>query len=330
MPVNEDTLKQKVQQKILLLSFLILVGKFVAYWLTASVGILTDALESIVNVAAGAMSLYALYWSARPKDKSHPFGHGKVELLSASVEGIMISMAGLMIIYEGIKRLFFPVEVQRLDVGILIVAVSGALNYLMGWYSIRTGKRYSSVALVAGGKHLQSDTYSTIGLVAGLLLLYFTRIAWIDSALALLFGGIIIATGISILRKTTANLLDKADGELLQQLAETLNGQRGTEWIDIHNTKVIKYGSFLYMDCDLTVPWYYTVEEGHKVGDRLKAVLEARFADRIQLTIHLDPCYIFDRSRCGCCPLACKYRKEPFKELEAIDFSSIVRLEKED
>lgn len=194
--MKEDVLKQKVQQKILLLSFLILVGKFVAYWLTASVGILTDALESIVNVAAGAMSLYALYWSARPKDKSHPFGHGKVELLSASVEGIMISMAGLMIIYEGIKRLFFPVEVQRLDVGILIVAVSGLLNYLMGWYSIRTGKRYASVALVAGGKHLQSDTYSTIGLVAGLLLLYFTHIAWIDSVLALLFGGIIIATGI--------------------------------------------------------------------------------------------------------------------------------------
>lgn len=328
--MKEEVLKQRVQQKILLLSFLILVGKFIAYWLTASVGILTDALESIVNVAAGAMSLYALYWSARPKDKSHPFGHGKVELLSASVEGIMISMAGLMIIYEGIKRLFFPVEVQRLDVGIIIVAVSGLLNYVMGWYSIRTGKRYSSVALVAGGKHLQSDTYSTIGLVVGLLLLYFTHIAWIDSALALLFGGIIIATGISILRKTTANLLDKADEELLRQLAETLNEKRGPEWIDIHNTKVIKYGNFLYMDCDLTVPWYYTIEEGHKVGDRLKAVLESRFADRIQLTIHLDPCNIFDRSRCDCCPLECKYRKEAFKQLETIGFDSFVRLEKED
>lgn len=186
--MKEEVLKQRVQQKILLLSFLILVGKFIAYWLTASVGILTDALESIVNVVAGAMSLYALYWSARPKDKSHPFGHGKVELLSASVEGILISMAGLMIIYEGIKRLFFPVEVQRLDVGIIIVAVSGLLNNAMGWYSIRTGRRYSSVALVAGGKHLQSDTYSTIGLVVGLLLLHFTRIMWIDSALALLLA----------------------------------------------------------------------------------------------------------------------------------------------
>lgn len=328
--MNEDALKQRVQQKILLCSFLILIGKFAAYWLTASVGILTDALESIVNVAAGAMSLYALYWSARPKDKDHPFGHGKVELLSASVEGIMISMAGLMIIYEGIKRLLFPVEVQRLDVGIVIVAVSGLLNYAMGWYSVRTGRRYSSVALVAGGRHLQSDTYSTIGLVAGLLLLYFTHIAWIDSVLALLFGGIIIVTGISILRKTTANLLDKADEELLRQLADALNAKRGPEWIDIHNTKVIKYGRFLYMDCDLTVPWYYTIEEGHKSGDRLKAVLAETFADRIQLTVHLDPCNIFDRSRCDCCPLSCKYRQEPFRELEPISFTSFVRLEKED
>lgn len=327
--MKEEILKQRVQQKILLLSFLILIGKFIAYWLTDSVGILTDALESIVNVVAGAMSLYALYWSARPKDKSHPFGHGKIELLSASVEGIMISIAGLMIIYEGINRLLFPVEVQRLDIGIIIVAVSGLLNYAMGWYSVRTGKRYSSVALVAGGRHLQSDTYSTIGLVAGLLLLHFTRIMWIDSALALVFGGIIIFTGISILRKTTANLLDKADEELLYQLAETLNENREPEWIDIHNAKVIKYGSFLYMDCDLTIPWYYTIEEGHKEGERLRTVLEGRLADRIQMTIHLDPCNIFDRSRCNCCPLECKYRKEPFKQLEVISFTSFIRLEKE-
>ena len=327
--MNEETLKQRVQQRILLLSFLILIGKFVAYWLTDSVGILTDALESIVNVAAGAMSLYALYWSARPKDKSHPFGHGKMELLSASVEGIMISIAGLMIIYEGIKRLFFPVEVQRLDVGIIIVGISGLLNYAMGWYSIRTGKRYSSVALVAGGRHLQSDTYSTIGLVVGLLLLHFTRIMWIDSALALIFGTIIIVTGVSILRKTTANLLDKADVALLRQLAETLNEKRGPDWIDIHNAKVIKYGNFLYMDCDLTVPWYYTIEKGHKVGEALKAALESRFADRIQLTVHLDPCNIFNRSRCHCCPLDCKYRKENFTQLEVINFGSFVRLEKE-
>ena len=138
-------------------------------------------MESIVNVVAGAISLFSLCLSKKPKDQNHPFGHGKIELISASIEGILISIAGGMIIYEGIKRLLVPTDIQKIDVGIYIIAVSGLLNYLMGWYSIAVGKKYDSIALVAGGKHLQSDTYSTIGLVAGLVLLYFTGIAWIDS-----------------------------------------------------------------------------------------------------------------------------------------------------
>ena len=108
-------------------------------------------------MAAGCISLYSLYWASKPKDEEHPFGHGKMELLSASAEGAMISIAGLIIIYKGIDRLLFPAEIQKLDVGMIIVAVSGVLNYLMGYYSIRVGKRYSSMALVAGGRHLQSD-----------------------------------------------------------------------------------------------------------------------------------------------------------------------------
>ena len=260
--MNENALKIKVQRWILIVSSLILIGKFIAYFLTNSVGVLTDAMESIVNVLAGALSLYSLYWASKPIDKSHPFGHGKMELISASAEGIMITIAGLMIIYEGGRRLFLPAEIQKLDVGIYIVSASGVLNYLMGWYSVRMGKKYGSIALVAGGKHLQSDTYSTIGLVAGLLILFFTGKAWIDSALALIFGSVIIATGISILRKTIANLLDKADEQLLTELAELLNANRSREWVDIHNSKVIKYGNCIHMDCDLTIPWYFTVAEG--------------------------------------------------------------------
>lgn len=135
--------------------------------------------------------------------------------------------------------------------------------------------------------------------MAGLLLLYFTRIAWIDSVLAFLFGGIIIVTGISILRKTIANLLDKADEALLNDIAMELNEKRSPDWIDIHNAKVIKYGSYLYMDCDLTLPWFYTIEEGHREGARLKQILEKKYADRIQLTIHLDPCTVLSRQSVG-------------------------------
>ena len=323
--MNEEQLKQSVQKKIVLISSLILVGKFVAYWLTNSVGILTDAMESIVNVVAGAVSLYSLHWSAQPKDKSHPFGHGKMEQVSASIEGILITFAGMLIVYEGVYHLFCPVGIRKLDVGIYIVAFSGLVNYLMGWYSVRIGKRYDSMALIAGGKHLQSDTYSTIGLVAGLLLLYFTKIVWIDSVLAFLFGGIIIVTGISILRKTIANLLDKADEALLNEIAQELNEKRSPDWIDIHNAKVIKYGSYLYMDCDLTLPWFYTIEEGHREGARLKQILEKKYADRIQLTIHLDPCTVFEQAKCGSCSCQkCQTRKMRFEQADPITLATFI------
>lgn len=228
-----------------------------------------------------------------------------------------------MIIYEGIMRLFSPVEVMHLDIGIYIVAFSGLLNYLMGWYSIRIGKRYNSMALIAGGKHLQSDTYSTIGLVAGLVVLYLTQIVWIDSLLALLFGGLIAGTGISILRKTIANLLDAADEQLLNDLVQTLNEKRPPEWIDIHNTRIIKSGSYLYIDCDLTIPWYYTIEEGHQEAAKLQDLLRDKYANKVQLTIHLDPCNIFDKLKCNTCALQhCKYRREAFTEQEIISLTS--------
>ena len=213
--INEDALKQRIQRWIVCGSVAIMAGKFLAFWLTNSVGILTDAVESIVNVTAGFISLYSLYLAAKPKDAGHPFGHGKVELISASIEGLLIIIAGGVIIFEGVRRLFEPAEIAKLDIGIIVVAAAGAMNYLMGWYSIRMGRRYNSIALIAGGKHLQSDTYSTIGLAIGLILLYITRIGWIDSALALIFGAIIILTGISILRRTVADLMDEADKQYL-------------------------------------------------------------------------------------------------------------------
>lgn len=325
--MSEDILKQKVQMWIVSLSVLILGGKFLAFWLTNSVGILTDAMESIVNVAAGFISLYSLRWAAKPRDKDHPFGHGKMELISASIEGLLISIAGGLIIYAGIKRLFEPSMIEKLDVGIIVVAVAGVMNYVMGWYSIRMGKRHSSIALVAGGKHLQSDTYSTIGLVIGLLLLYYTKIAWIDSALALLFGVIIILTGVGILRKTLENLLDKADNELLHEMVKTMEEHRQNDWIDVHNTKIIKYGSYLYIDCDLTQPWYYNLIESHESCNSLKQTLVSRFSERVQVSIHSDPCY---RAHCEHCRMnTCATRISPFVAQETFNLSRIIESDEE-
>lgn len=330
MEIHTDQIKLKVQKRIVLVSFVILIAKFIAYYVTHSVGVLTDALESIVNVVAGAVSLYSLHLAMQPQDRNHPFGHGKIELISASSEGILIIIAGIMIIYEAVKRLLFPVEIQKLDIGIYIIAFSGIINYLLGTYSIRTGKKHNSVALVAGGKHLHSDTYSTIGLVIGLLALFFTKISWIDSALALLFGGIIIFTGISILRQTITGLVDHADEQLLGEMVTVLNENRQSEWIDIHNTKIIKSGNYLYIDCDLTVPWYYTVEAGHNLGSQLKDVLNQKYGNRIQLTIHIDPCNITQTCKCEKCMLVkCPHRQKPFTQQQNMDILSFTNTELE-
>jgi cation diffusion facilitator family transporter len=319
--MNEDKLKQKLQGWIVSVSCVILCGKFIAFYITNSVGVLTDAMESIVNVVAGLISLYSLRWASKPRDKEHPFGHGKIEFISASVEGLLISIAGIMIIYEGVLRLFSPATISKLDIGIIVIAIAGLLNYLMGWYSVRIGNKYRSMALVAGGKHLQSDTYSTIGLVIGLILLYYTGIKWIDSALALIFGLIIVVTGISILKKTVANLLDKADNEMLHAMAQSINERREPDWIDVHNTKIIKYGSYLFIDCDLTLPWFYNIKESHQACERLSSTLVSKFTDRIQVSIHSDPC---EMKHCGHCEMKnCSSRILPLAALEKISLSNM-------
>ncbi len=304
-------------------SVVLMVGKFVAFFLTDSVGILTDALESIVNVTAGFITLYSLHLAAKPKDAGHPFGHGKVELISASIEGLMILLAGVWIGVEGVKRLFEPRMPGRLDIGIAVVAAAGAVNYIAGWWSIRMGQRYDSIALVAGGKHLQTDTWSTVGLVAGLLLLYFTRIPWIDGALAVLFGVLIGVAGGRILHKTIGGLMDKADREVLEQIVRGVAARRRPEWIDVHNLKAIRYGSFLYVDCDLTLPWYFNVAQGHDACEELKDALYAVFDGRVLVSTHSDSC---EERHCAHCEVAdCPYRREPFEAPQPLTLGEMTK-----
>lgn len=322
--MNEGEIKIKVQRRIVICSVLLLVGKFIAFFITNSVGILTDAMESIVNVTAGFVSLYSIYVASKPKDEGHPFGHGKIELISASLEGIMILAAGLMIVYEGVRRLFEPAMIDKLDIGIYIIAGAGLVNWILGTYSIRVGKKYGSIALVAGGKHLHSDVYSTIGLVLGLIILYFTKIAWIDSALALVFGSIIIYTGVHILRTTIANLMDKADPDVLQTVYNEIIQNRSDEWIDIHNMKILKYGNNYFVDCDLTLPWYFNIKEGHDSSVALATVMRSKFQDKMRLSIHTDPCLpVKDCAGCGL--IECKHRENPFEERTVLTYELMVQ-----
>ncbi|MBP1630762.1 MAG: cation diffusion facilitator family transporter [Bacteroidetes bacterium] len=318
--------KWKFQRLVLLISAILLIGKFIAFFITNSAGVYSDAMESIVNVVAGFISLLSLRWAAKPADKKHPFGHGKVELISASIEALLIMIAGGLIIFEGIKRIYRPSELNSLDIGMIIVAATGIINYILGYWSIAKGKKTNSMALVAGGKHLQSDTYSTIGLVLGLLLVKLTNLVILDSLLALLFGSIVIITGIRILRKTFANLVDENDKEELKLIAERISKHKDEDWIDIHNLRVIRYGSSLHIDCDLTLPFFYTIKQGHSATEKLKSALMEDF-NELCFSVHSDSC---DEKYCKMCTMSsCNYRKEECTQPFNFSVDNLITLEED-
>jgi cation diffusion facilitator family transporter len=280
----------RVQKWVAVVSVLLLAVKFIAYYATYSVSILTDALESIVNVAAGFIGLYSLYVAAKPRDQDHPYGHGKAEFLSAAIEGTLISVAGAIIIYKAVQHLVNPVALHRIDYGTWLIGSTAIVNFILGYYCLRTGRNNRSLALVASGKHLQADTWSTLGIVAGLLLLYFTGYQWIDSAVAIIFALFIMHTGYRILRRSIAGIMDEADMQLLTRMVEVLDTNRRQNWMDLHNLRVIKYGSVLHVDCHLTVPWYLNVKEAHVEIDALAGLIRQEFGESLELFVHSDAC----------------------------------------
>jgi cation diffusion facilitator family transporter len=311
MQVTQENLR--LQKIIAVISIVLFMVKTAAWYITHSVAILTDALESIVNVIAGLIGLYSLYVSAKPKDYDHPYGHGKAEFLSAAVEGTLITVAGFLIIYEAINNLLHPHLISKLDYGIILVAVTAFINYIAGYICIKTGKKNNSLALMASGKHLQSDTWSTAGIIAGLvLMLLFPKIIWIDSAVAILFAFIIIYTGYKIVRSSIAGIMDEADETLLKKMVEMLNTNRQPNWVDMHNLRIIKYGTTIHLDCHLTVPWYLNVNEAHKEIDSLSGLVKEEYGESVELFVHSDGCLDFG------CPICikqdCPVRRHTFEK----------------
>ncbi|MFM8255214.1 MAG: cation diffusion facilitator family transporter [Bacteroidota bacterium] len=302
----------RVQQLVAVLSVVLLLIKIAAYYLTNSVAILTDALESIVNVAAGFIGLYSLYVASLPADQDHPYGHGKAEFISAAIEGTLIATAGALTIYKAVKTLLYPEVLQRVDTGIVLIALTAVINFFTSQYCIRVGTRNQSLALVASGRHLQTDTLSTLGIVVGLLLMYFTQWVWLDSVVAFLFGILILYTGYTIVMKSVAGMMDKADLLLLNRMVGVLNANRRTNWIDLHNLRIIKYGSILHLDCHLTLPWYLNVHEAHEEIDQLASLVRKEFGESLELFVHSDGCLPFS---CQICKKAdCQARQQPFEK----------------
>lgn len=288
---------------------LLLAAKFVAWLMTDSSTVLSDAMESIVNVVAAFAMFFAVRFSSQPADEDHPYGHGKIEFVTSGSEGGAIAIAALLIMVESVRALISGAVPHNVDVGAWIVGAAGLVNCGLGLYLIRVGKREGSAALVGDGHHVLSDFWTSAGAVVGLVLVLFTGLTWIDPVVAILVSFKLLVTGWSLLRSAARGLLDEADPEVVGDIAVALEKAREPGIIEIHDLRAINVGGFRHVDLHMVVPEFWPVERAHRVMDEYARRVQAEHVRPADLQFHVDPC---ERAYCRRCDLAdCAVRREP-------------------
>jgi len=313
MTQQPDNRHIRFQQLVLAIGVLLLLVKFTAFNITGANAILSDALESIINVVAGSFALYSLVLAAKPRDRDHPYGHGKIEFVSAGLEGTLILLAGGAIIYQSVHDLLQPeYALTSLDIGLYLTAGAGAVNFALGAGTEWFGKKYRSVTMIASGKHLKSDGYTSLGLIIGLTVVLITGIHWLDAVIAIAFGVFISWTGFREMRKSLAGIMDEADFGIINEIIAELETARNANWIDLHNLRVIRFGKVVHVDCHVTMPYYLTVQEAHDEVDRIEKTIAAQHPQGLEMFIHSDPCI---PSSCRICIKEdCPVRQHPFEQ----------------
>lgn len=287
---TNQSIKYRWMRTSLMVSVVLLLVKLGAYYLTNSTAILTDALESIVNVAASAFALYSVHLSGQPRDQNHPYGHGKIEFLSSGFEGALILSAGLFILIQAGLSFFEPRTLQNLEWGLLIVAFTTIINALLGWQLLQNGQKTDSLALIADGRHLLTDSVSSAVVVVGIGLVWLTGQTWLDSVLSIILAVVIIYNGFAITRQSVARLMDETDLPTISRVVTVLNNRKSRNWIDVHNLRVQKYGADLHIDCHLTLPYYWDLERVHNEVHVFEDALKEASNSEVELFVHTDPC----------------------------------------
>jgi cation diffusion facilitator family transporter len=300
-------------------------AKFGAYFLTASNFVLTDAAESIVNVLASSFAFFSIYLASQPRDENHPYGHGKVEYFSVFIEGALIGIAAITIIIKSVYGIFFPNHIHDLLTGAIIIGATGVINGVLGYYMIGRGKALPSMTVEADGRHLVADMVTSIGLVAGLLLIHFTKIIWLDSVLSILVALYILYSSYKLVRRSVSGLMDEADFDMVTKVITVLNEKRRDSWIDLHNFRAQKYGNDLHIDCHLTLPNYFDLNQVHTEVTMVDKLINSEVT-KTELFIHTDPCV---PQCCYYCNMPnCPIRSEPKREDITWTMDKVIRNKK--
>lgn len=322
---SEQRQKRYALKLVLLAGGFIAILKIAAFFFTFSTAILSDGLESIINLAAGSFALFSLYYASKPRDSKHPYGHGKMEFLATAVEGSLIFIAGSAIIIKAIYNFVYPGEMHNIDIGVIAISISSLANLGLAYYLKVKGKKLNSAVLAADSKRIFSDAYSSIAVVVGLVLIYFTHIFLIDSILGLLAGALIIRTGYKMVGSSMKGLLDAADIDMLQDVVEIMQSNSRPEWIDIQNMRTSHHGMYLYIDCHLTLPWYWNL---NKVSDQVRdaeLLINQNFKERVELFVQAEPC---KPKHCPQCRIEdCPVRQAPYRKKSPLKLEEVLRPE---
>jgi cation diffusion facilitator family transporter len=305
----------------LIVAVLLMGAKFYTYRLTHSSAVLSDALESIVNVVAAAFALVSVWLAAQPPDPEHPYGHGKIEYFSAGFEGALIIFAAIGIFKTGINHLLIPHPIANLGVGLVILVAASGVNLVLGFGLVKVGKTLQSLTLIADGKHVLTDVYTSVGVIVGLFLVQWTGWLWMDGAIACLVGINILLTGTRLVGQSFSGLMDASDPKLLDDISQLLEKKRKPFWIDIHQLRAWRSGNFVHIDLHLVLPRQFKLYEAHDEAKTVEQLLIHFFEGNAGVLVHLDPCEAKD------CPICrqydCKVRKAPASDRRKWDRESM-------
>ena len=262
--------------------------KTIAWQLTGSVGLLSDAAESVVNLVAAVAVLIALRVAAMPADKNHHFGHAKAEYFSAALEGMMIFVAALVILYTSVDRFLHPRPIENVGIGLAVSVLASVVNGVVAFILLRAGRQYRSLTLTADGKHLLTDVWTSAGVIVGVLVVALTGIVRLDPVIAFLVGLNIIWTGWKLIRESTEGLMDVAlSKEENRGIAEIL-ARFVSKDVHFHALRTRVSGHHRFAEVHVLVPGQWSVQRGHDLVEEVEAAIHEEFAD-LSITCHLEP-----------------------------------------
>lgn len=265
-----------------------IVLKGVAWWLTGSVGLLSDALESLVNLAGALMALAMISLAATPADEDHAYGHGKAEYFSSAFEGFLIILAAISIAYTAGERLLNPQPLDAVGIGLAVSVLASVINLATGWILLGVGRRYKSITLEADAHHLLTDVWTSVGVIVGVGLVSVSGWLWLDPVVAILVAINIVWTGWQLLRRSAAGLMDASlpDAEI-DSINGVLNRYR-KEGLEFHALRTRQAGARAFVSLHVLVPGSWTVQHGHDWSERIEADIRAAVANA-HVTTHVEP-----------------------------------------